>query len=305
MKTMRRWMMKGKPLSLADMKRERIGRIGPYLSRLSETQIDRLVETGDVLRDNAFWPETQGEFGQFYAPFDWINESADIVLIGITPGKRQAKSSFKALRAALSAGKSAEEAARMAKQAASFEGDMRDIAAQLMNRFDLHKLFRLADVAELFGTASHRAHYTSLLRYPVLHWQTKLRKDKTKTTGWFDYSGGDSAFTTDMLLRSIAEDFEPEITIFKDAWLVPFGPVPALALEKMADRGLVDPDRILPGVNHPSGTQWNRHNCQLNTSADHSRCAKNVGCATIRGRSERLEAIVATRLEAANTRGNR
>ena len=113
--------MKGKPLSLADMKRERIGRIGPYLSRLSETQIDRLVETGDVLRDNAFWPETQGEFGQFYAPFDWINESADIVLIGITPGKRQAKSSFKALRAALSAGKSAEEAARMAKQAASFD----------------------------------------------------------------------------------------------------------------------------------------------------------------------------------------
>src|SRR3981189_3213212 len=48
----------------------------------------------DLDRDNAFWPETQGEFGQFYAPFDWINESADIVLIGITPGKRQAKSSF-------------------------------------------------------------------------------------------------------------------------------------------------------------------------------------------------------------------
>jgi hypothetical protein len=285
-------------LSLADKKRERIERLGLYLPELSEAQIDRLVESGDVLRDNAFWPETEGEFGQFYAPFDWINDSADIVLIGITPGKRQAKSSLKSLRTALIAGKSTEEAARIAKQAASFEGDMRDIAAQLMNRFDLHKLFRLADVAELFGTASHRAHYTSLLRYPVLHWQTKLKKDKTRTTGWFDYSGGDSAFTTDMLLRSIAEDFEPEIATFKDAWLVPFGPVPALALEKMADRGLVDPDRILPGVNHPSGTQWNRHNCQLNTSDDHSRCAKNVGCETIRGRSERLQAIVSSRLVA-------
>jgi hypothetical protein len=283
-------------LSLADRKSERIERIGPYLSTLSETQIDRLVETGDVLSDDAFWPETKGEFGQFYAPFDWINESADIVLIGITPGKRQAKSALKALRSALMAGKSAEEAARIAKQAASFEGDMRDIAAQLMNRFDLHKLFRLADAAELFDSASHRAHYTSLLRYPVLHWQTKKKKDGTKTTGWFDYSGGDSAFATDMLLRSIAEDFEPEIVTFKDAWLVPFGPVPALALEKMADRGLVDPDRILPGVNHPSGTQWNRHNCQLNTSDDHSSCARNVGCETIRGRSERLEAIVAGRL---------
>lgn len=283
-------------MSLADKKRERIERIGPYLFKLGTSQIDCLVEAGEVLGDDAFWPETKGEFGQFYAPFDWINDSADIVLIGITPGKRQAKSSLKALLSALMAGKSAEEAARMAKQAASFEGDMRDIAAQLMNRFHLHKLFRLVDVAELFGAASHRAHYTSLLRYPVLHWKTKVKKDKTTTTGWFDYSGGDSAFTTDMLLRSIAEDFEPEIASFKDAWLVPFGPVPALALEKMADRGLVDPDRILPGVNHPSGTQWNRHNCQLNTSDDHSRCAKNVGCETIRGRSKGLEAIIASRL---------
>lgn len=288
-------------MSLANKKRECIERIGPYLSKLSETQIDGLIEKGGVLRDSSFWPESKNEFGQFYAPFDWINDSADIVLIGITPGKSQAKSALKSLRAALRMGKSAEEAAKMAKQAASFEGDMRDIAAQLMNRFDLHKLFRLADAAELFGTVSHRAHYTSLLRYPVLHWQTKKKKDGTKTTGWFDYSGGDSAFTRDMLLRSIAEDFEPEIATFKDAWLVPFGPVPALALEKMADRGLVDRDRILPGVNHPSGTQWNRHNCQLNTLDDHSRCAKNVGCETIRGRSKRLEEIVAARRAALRT----
>jgi hypothetical protein len=186
---------------LADKKRERIERIGPYLAKLRESKIDRLVETRDVLRDNAFWPETKGDFGQFYAPFDWINDGADIVLIGITPGKRQAKSALKALRTALITGTSTEEAARMAKQAASFEGDMRDIAAQLTNRFGLHKLFRLADVAELFGAASHRAHYTSLLRYPVLHWQTKQKKDRTKTTGWFDYSGGDSAFTTDSLIK--------------------------------------------------------------------------------------------------------
>jgi len=283
-------------LSLAGQKRESVERIGLYLSKLSETQIEDLVDTGDVLRDNALWSETEGEFGQFFAPFDWINDSADIVLIGITPGKRQAKSSLKALRAALIAGKPAEEAARIAKLAASFEGDMRDIAAQLMNRFDLHKLFRLTNAAELFAAASYRAHYTSLLRYPVLHWQTKKKKDKTKESGWFDYSGGNSAFTTDMLVRSIAEDFEPEISAFKNAWLVPFGPVPALALAKMAYRGLIDPDRVLPGVNHPSGTQWNRHNCQLNTSDDHSSCARNVGCETIRDRSKRLEGIVAARL---------
>jgi len=283
-------------LSLTGDKREHIARIDDHLAQLTDVEIDRLVQTGDVLSDNSLGMGTKHPFGQFYAPFDWINEDADIVLIGITPGKRQAKAALKALRSALVGGKSVDEAAKMAKQAASFEGEMRDIAARLMNRFDLHKIFGLSDTKELFGGASQRAHYTSLLRYPVLHWQTKKKPDGKKSTGWFDYSGGDDAFSAEMLLRSIRENFEPELAKFRQAWLVPFGPIPARALEGMVQRGLVDSDRVLPGINHPSGTQRNRHNCQLNISADHSMCARNVGCETIRGRSSRLEKIVATRL---------
>lgn len=280
-------------------KRRIVENFAPYLCQLTETQIDGLVDDGSVLRDAAFSPEIQGKFGQFYAPFDWINADADIVLIGITPGKRQVKSALKALRAALAKGKSTCEAARVAKQAASFEGDMRDIAARLMNRFKLDKLFRLHGSSDLFGPASCRAHYTSLLRNPVLHWQTKKQKNGEETAGWSDYSGGNSAFSSSnsMLFRSIAADFEPEIAAFTNSWFVPFGPVPALALEKMAQRGLIDRDRILSGINHPSGTQWNRHNCQLNTSDDHSQCAKNVGCKTIRGRSKRLETVITKHLQ--------
>jgi hypothetical protein len=274
--------------------------IADHLCKLREDQIENLVETGRVLEDQAFMPEKdeEGIFGQFYAPFDWINEEADIVLIGITPGRHQAQLALKTLRNCLRRGMPVTDAARTAKQAASFEGEMRKIAAQLMNRFKLHKLFRLSDSAELFGSDGHRAHYTSLLRYPVLHWQTKKPKKGTPKTGWFDYSGGDSAFSTDLLARSIERDFEPEIAQFKNAWLVPFGPVPATALQKMAAKGLVDPNRVLPGLNHPSGTQRNRHKCQLNTSSDHSGCARNVGCETIRARSKRLEEIVADRLAA-------
>lgn len=272
--------------------RDRIEEIAPYLLTLSDRQIDALVDDGDVLSDVHFSPEVQDKFGQFYAPFDWVNDGADIVLIGITPGKAQAKSALKSLRGALRGGFSSTDSAKIAKQSASFEGDMRDIAARLMNRFKFPKLLSMSDSAELFGNASHRAHYTSLLRYPVLHWQTKKKKD-VKVTGWFDYSGGDSAFSAEMLRRSIAEHFEPEIALFKNAWLVPFGPVPAAALESMASRGLIDPDRVLSGMNHPSGTQWNRHNCQLNVSADHSACGHNVGCATIQERSAKLDRIVA------------
>lgn len=274
---------------------DRIEQVAPHLLTLSDTQIDALVDGGDVLSDSHFTPETKGKFGQFYAPFDWMNKDADIVLVGITPGRAQAKSALKSLRAALRRGLPASDAAKIAKQSASFEGDMRDIAARLMNRFMFHKIFGLGNSADLFGKSSHRAHYTSLLRYPVLHWQTKFKKGE-KLTGWFDYSGGESAFSVDMLRRSIDQHFTPEIALFKDAWLVPFGPVPALALERMAASGLIDVDRILLGVNHPSGTQWNRHNCQLNTSDDHSACGRNVGCETIRRRSANLEKVVAKHL---------
>lgn len=291
-------------MTLGSSYHNRIEQVAPYVLNLFDSQIDALVEGGDVLTDPNFSPEIQGKFGQFYAPFDWVNEDADVVLIGITPGRAQAKAALKSLRGALRRGLTAPDAARVAKQAASFDGDMREIAAQLMNRFMFPKLFGLRDTAELFGSASHRAHYTSLLRYPVLHWQTKKKKGQ-EITGWFDYSGGDSAFSVEMLRRSIDQHFEPEIAQFKHAWLVPFGPVPAMALESMVARGLVDPDRVLPGVNHPSGTQWNRHNCQLNISDDHSACGRNVGCETIRRRSGNLEKVVSKLLsrQVANEQG--
>jgi hypothetical protein len=279
-------------MTLGSIYQNRIEQIAPHLLKLYDSQIEALVEGGDVLTDPSFSPEIQDEFGQFYAPFDWVNEDADVVLIGITPGRAQAKAALKSLRGSLRRGLTAPDAARVAKQAASFDGDMRDIAAQLMNRFMFPKLFGLRDAADLFGSASHRAQYTSLLRYPVLHWQTKKKKSGQKITGWFDYSGANSVFSVEMLRRSIDQHFEPEITQFKHAWLVPFGPVPAMALESMVARDLVDPDRVLPGVNHPSGTQWNRHNCQLNISDDRSACGKNVGCETIRKRSANLEEVV-------------
>jgi hypothetical protein len=95
------------------------------------------------------------------------------------------------------------------------------------------------------------------------------------------------------LTRLFEEKFVPEITAFSAAWLVPFGPVPAAALIQLTKSGLIKSERVLGGINHPSGTQWNRQNCQLNTTADHSSCARNVGCNGLRTRSAELEARVA------------
>jgi hypothetical protein len=154
-----------------------------------------------------------------------------------------------------------------------------------MDYFQMHRLFGLPSCSALFGEASHRVHYTSVFRYPVL---------ELKNGGWRNYSGGN--WERYKLLGQMIEDhLVPELETFRNAWLVPFGPTPAEVLMALAKRGLVNPTKVLSGLNHPAGTQWNRHNCQLNR-IDHSKCAKNVGCRIIQARSAALRAHVSAAL---------
>lgn len=276
-------------MSLSPAAREGIERLAPHLTALTDGQIESAVDSGRILLDPAFSPGIEGDLGQFYAPFDWINDKAGNVLVGITPGKHQAGKALTTLRHALLEGLSAEEAASRAKQAASFDGGMRQIATKLMDRFRLHTLFGLSSCSDLFGPAAHRVHYTSILRRPVL---------TRKGAAWQNYSGSPAPMRSVLLRASFEQDFVVEAAQLADAWFVPFGPVPVEALEELARRGVLRGDRILAGLNHPSGTQWNRHRCQLNVGADHSDCAPNVGCARIRARSKELDLKVETLLAA-------
>ena len=259
------------------------------LSRMTPWEIDRLMGKGSgnlIVEDSRFTEWLGDRYGCFYAPFDWVNEDADVVLIGITPGMRQARMALETLRDRLRAKASIEDAARAAKMAASFEGSMRTVAARLMDRFKLHEVFGLRSCADLFGQAASRAHYTSVLRYPVL-------QRKARSGAWTNYSGGSEVSKHPDMRKMLNELFLPEIRRFPNAWLVPFGPIPAAILESLAGEGLVRRDRVLAGMNHPSGEQWNRHNCQLKpTGASHADCKPNVGCSTIRDRTMKLEANV-------------
>jgi hypothetical protein len=120
------------------------------------------------LRDETLALAHEGSFRAFYAPFDWVNEDADVVIVGVTPGRQQALEALLALRDALRRGHSIDEAMCRAKSAASFKGGMRTLGARLMDHFNLHKIFGLNSSIDLFGGAAARAHYTSVLRYPVL-----------------------------------------------------------------------------------------------------------------------------------------
>lgn len=253
---------------------------------VSEAELDSAVQSSQPsrLRDESLSLGQEGDYSTFYAPFDWINEDADVVIVGVTPGKQQAADALKVLRRELLAGKSPDEAARLAKESASSKGGMRTLGARLMDHFDLHRLFGLSSTLDSLGSARDRAHYTSALRYPVLK-------------GLDNYSGDRRLLSRPLLRRMVEEYLAEEMAIFPNAWVVPFGPTAALALEALVERGRLNGTRLLGGILHPSGTQWNRYNVQLGL-VDEAVAATVPGVAEVLRRSASLRGKVRAALGA-------
>lgn len=239
-------------MSLTTSARARLEHYAPAVLAVSEDEIDAAISSDGPshFRDEVLSLGSEGDYSVFYAPFDWVNDGADIVIVGVTPGRQQASDALKVLRRALLEGKSPDEAAKLAKESASFKGNMRSLGARLMDHFGLHELFALTSTIELLGAARARAHYTSALRYPVL-----------KRRG--NYAGDSRLLARPLLRRMVEEHLAGELAGMPDAWVVPFGPTALLAVEALAKKGGIDEARVLGGILHPGGQQWNRHNVQL------------------------------------------
>lgn len=241
-------------MSLTHTARARIEALASDLVRLPEAEISRALQgdTGSPLHALLDLGR-EGAFSAAWAPFDWINDRADIVLVGVTPGMRQATDALAELRRCLSAGASIEKAAEAAKVHASFAG-MRALAARLMNNLGFAAAFGLSSCDELFGAAASRVHSTSVLRFPVLK-------------NGRNFSGDRRIMNRPMMRAMVYEHLVPELSALPDAWIVPFGINALTVLETLVAEGCLSGDRLLGGVLHPSGQQWNRYNVQLgNTS---------------------------------------
>ncbi|MDH2346800.1 hypothetical protein [Bradyrhizobium sp. SSUT77] len=271
-------------MSLSQASRALLERMRPVIAGATEGEIRRAITSDEpsALRDDALFLVCEGDYSAFFAPFDWINDEADIVIVGVTPGKQQALEALLSFRAALAAGGSLDDAARQAKSAASFKGGMRTLGARLMDHFALHRLFGLVSTLDLFGSAGHRAHYTSALRYPVL-----------KKSG--NYAGDSRIADRPFMRRMIEESLADELARLPKAWLVPFGPNALRALDHLAAAGRIDGARILGGLLHPGGQQWNRYNVQLDLVSGDAAHAVPGGAKVLR-RSAALQVKVAALL---------
>lgn len=189
--------------------------------------------------------EQSGVLSCHYAPFDYINRTARIVLLGMTPGTQQARNALLELRNHLIAGTPDEQALHKAKEFASFSGPIRNNLVAMLDHVGMPELLGLASCADLFTSRTDLVHFTSALRYPVF-------------VNGKDYSGSPSILST-TFLRNLSEHWlSEEAEILKDAYWIPLGKEAKTATGLQVARGTLRSDRVLDGMVHPSPSNAER-----------------------------------------------
>ncbi len=185
-----------------------------------------------------------GRLSIYYAPFDYVNLEAELVLVGVTPGRTQMYGALEEARRQLERGADLEAASIVAKSTASFEG-MRQNLVAMLDYFDVNKLLGINSCHQLFGNASHMMHATSLLRYPVF-------------VDTSNYNGSPKVTRNKLLRKYVRDYFENEARQLRNALYIPLGSTVSEALIWLADEGAIENHRVLTGFPHPSGANNER-----------------------------------------------
>ena len=167
----------------------------------------------------------------YYAPFDYINSKAKIMIVGITPGFQQMLQSFQAINE----GKSLKEV----KDLSSFKGSMRTTLIKYLDELEVNKKLKIKSCESLFNKDSKYLHTTSLVKYPVF--------DKGK-----NYSGV-NILKKKILLDFIEKNFLKELKTLKKAIIIPLGNTVSSTIEYLNNKYDLKLACFLEGFPHPSG----------------------------------------------------
>jgi hypothetical protein len=171
----------------------------------------------------------------FYAPFDYVNANAKLVLVGITPGAEQMNRALLAACQSLHAGHSDKDVLQQAKLAASFSGGMRNVLYGLLDKYRINEYLGIESCEELWGESNHDVHFTSTLRNP-----TFIAKDLKNYTG-----GSPVALDKHPLLKRHIQTLAVELNASKDSLIIPLGEKVVRVIQMMVDEKLLPLSRVL------------------------------------------------------------
>jgi len=107
------------------------------------------IDTSSIV-NKEFLIKKDGNIEIYYAPFDYVNSKAKIVIVGITPGLQQMTQSFQVIKD----GKSLKEV----KDLSSFKGSMRTTLIKYMDELKINKKLKIKSCESLFNLDSKYLH---------------------------------------------------------------------------------------------------------------------------------------------------
>jgi hypothetical protein len=167
----------------------------------------------------------------YYAPFDYINPKAKIMIVGITPGLQQMLQSYEVINQ--------EKSIKEVKDLSSFKGSMRTTLIKYLDELEVNKKLKIKSCESLFNKDSKYLHTTSLVKYPVF--------DKGK-----NYSGV-NILKKKILMEFIEKNFLKELKILKKAIIIPLGNTVSSTIEYLNNKYDLKLACFLKGFPHPSG----------------------------------------------------
>lgn len=193
-----------------------------------------------------FLIQENGDLSIYYVPYDYVNEQAKVMIIGITPGFTQMQLAFRSARADLIAGVPYRLIDKNAKKIASFAGSMRKNLVEMLNDIGLPSAIGIENSAALFEDRRDLLHTTSVIRYPV------FQNGK-------NYTGHNPAILKSETLYHYAESILlPELAAVKDALVIPLGKSVSEVIRSFTRKGWVNEERCLFDMPHPSGANGHR-----------------------------------------------
>jgi hypothetical protein len=215
-------------------------------------EIRNLSPTGPTDQElQNFLLEDSGKTRVYYAPFDWINAEARLIVVGITPGKDSMLNAFRAAASALRSGETLEEASKRGRRVGSFS-NMRDKMAQMLDDIGIPESLRIERSEELFGAHYNLLHPTACIRHPVFVFNKRKQR-------WMNYTGhSPQLLRWPTSIRYIESFLAEELRQIPEALIVPCGEAVGSALQHLVEKKLLHGDRCLFGFPHASGANGHR-----------------------------------------------
>jgi hypothetical protein len=194
----------------------------------------------------SFLMTQEADIEVYFAPFEYVNLDAKVVLVGMSPGATQAQNANIAAHHALKAGHRLIDVSKIAKETGSFSGALRNNLVAMLDHIGVNKKIGIQSASSLFEEDAALLHSTSVFRYPTLLKGKPISSAKL---------GLKRPVLKDMIDSCLAEECR---LLSKDTLYIPLGQGVDEVLLYLSDMGIISKSQILIGLPHPSGANAER-----------------------------------------------